>query len=436
MDTVNGAMQRWLEDVRDKGVKLGLERIQRALELAGSPQRSYPSALVGGTNGKGSTVAFASALLCAGGNRVGSTISPHLSSYRERFRVDGVIATDSELDALATWLRAPINACDELAGFTFFELGVLLALCHFQDSRVDAALVEVGMGGEFDASRGSDPQVAALVSVDLDHQQFLGESVEAIARTKARIAPVGGLLVVGEAREDRLTVIREEAQAVDCELVVAGLDYRWRIEGGRFSYRSAQLKLSDVSLGPAGSHQGHNAACALGLVEALCTRTDLSLPSPEQCAHALTNLRIAGRLERFAPPSGGPAFLLDGAHNPAGARALAGWLVSLPRAGRRHWLFASMADKERSQVLAALLPHVDSVVCTAGTSSGRFEPPGRLAEEIRAVAGPELAVTYAETPARALEQLMAQARPEDEILVAGSLYLVGDVRALLGLPLA
>jgi len=241
--------------------------------------------------------------------------------------------------------------------------------------------------------------------------------------------------VVGEAREDRLTVVRQEAEAVDCELVLAGRDYHWRLDEGRFSYRGAQLEVRDVSLGPAGRHQGHNAACALALVEALCARTDLVLPSSQRCAHELTALRIAGRLERFVPASAGPSFLLDGAHNPAAAQALAGWLAAAARPGRRHWLFASMADKDRSGVVAALLPHVDSVVCTAGTSSARFEQPTRLAEEVRAAGGNGLAVSAVATPAQAVEQLIAQARPEDEILVAGSLYLVGDVRALLGLPM-
>jgi len=432
---VSGSLNLWLEAVQSRGVKLGLEKIRRALELAAEPQRSFPSALVAGTNGKGSTVAFAESLLAAAGHRVGSTISPHLHSYRERFRVAGDLASEAQLEVLAQQLRPRIDACDELAEFTFFELGVLLAMCHFRDSAVDVAVVEVGMGGEFDASRACEAEVAALVSVDMDHQRFLGNTIESICRTKARVAPLGGVLVVGEQRQDRLVVIREEAAAADCALVLAGQDFSWKLDAGQFSYRGSSVALDGVRLGLRGQHQGQNAACALALVETLCDRHGLPIPGEQQCTHALTSTRLAGRLEWLPSVSGRPAFLLDGAHNPAGAEVLARTLGAQPRPRRRHWLYASMADKQRSQVLACLLPHVDSVMCTAGTSSPRFEPPALLAKQVEQLAGPSLSVASAETPAQALETLLGEAVAEDEVLVSGSLYLVGDVRRLLGLPL-
>jgi len=432
---VTEALNRWLEAVETRGIKLGLEKIRRALELASQPQRSFPSVLVGGTNGKGSTVAFAESLLSAAGHRVGSTVSPHLHSYRERFRVGGVLAAEAQLEVLARQLRPRIDACPELAGLTFFELGVLLAMCHFRDSSIDVAVVEVGMGGEFDASRACEAGVAALVSVDMDHQQFLGDTIESISRTKARLAPAGGALVVGEQREDRLTVIREEAQAVDCALILAGRDFSWSVDDGLFSYRGPSLSLDGVRLGLQGGHQGQNAACALALVETLTSRRDLSCPSAPQCTRALGATRLAGRLERLPAASGRPAFLLDGAHNPAGAEVLARVLSVRPRPRRRYWLYASMADKQRAEVLASLLPHVDSVMCTVGTSSPRFESPSRLAEQVAQLAGPAVSVATAETSAHALQALLAEATAEDEVLVAGSLYLVGDVRSLLGLPL-
>ena len=428
---VGEALRSWLNQVQRHGIKVGLEQIREALALSGNPEASFPSALVGGTNGKGSTVAFAASILTTSGLKTGSTISPHLVSYRERFRVDGVLATLYELDKLAVALRPAIDDSATLTHFTFFELGVLLALSHFKDKGVDAALIEVGMGGEFDASRGCQPCAAALVSVDLDHQQFLGEGIDEIARTKARIAVPGGSLVVGEQRKDRLMVIREEAAQIGAELFLAGRDFKWSTAGGKFSYVSDQFRMDEISLPLGGRHQGQNAACAVALTEKFCAASGLAMPTEEQVVRGLQTTFFPGRLEMVSLGSGS-SVLLDGAHNPAGARALAQALSSRPRPPRRVWLYGAMADKRRAEILEAVLPHVDEVVCTAGTTSPRFESPERLAEEVRGCPGVHR-VSFSLTPGDAVGEVLDQLAPGDELLVAGSLYLVGDVRALLGL---
>lgn len=421
----------WLSEVQNNGIKLGLERIRAALELAGSPQGAFPSLLVGGTNGKGSTVAFASSLLAAAGNRVGSTTSPHLLEYRERFRIDGLPAAVEAIEAVADRLAPQVRAQEGMEGLTYFELGTLLACGLFAEREVHAAVVEVGMGGEFDASRASDPKVAALVTVDLDHEKYLGDTVQQIARTKARIAPPGGVLVTTEIRPDRLSIIEEEAVAVDCSVRVADRDFEWRMEDGTLDYRSERMRLDAIPLGLAGDHQGQNAACALASVEAFCDRTGLAGPDPWEAGQALRATRLPGRLERVRIP-GGPAFLLDGAHNPAGAAVLAANLDQRRRPRERVWLLASMQDKERGPIFDLLLPHVDRVVCTKGTSSPRFEEPEELAREITA-AGVKAEVVA--TPKEAAALLSRRLGPRDEVLVAGSLYLVGDVRGALGLEL-
>jgi len=419
----------WLEHVQSRGIKVGLSQITKALELTGQPQNSFPSILVGGTNGKGSTVAFASSILSAAGLRVGSTVSPHLRSYRERFKVDGALATSSELNDLARELRPPIDACHELEHFTFFELGVLLALHFFRAQEVDAAVVEVGMGGEFDASRGCGARIGGIVSVDLDHQAFLGDSVAEIARTKARIAEPGGTLVVSETRKDRLATIVQEVDAVGCSLFLAGRDFRWALQEGRFSYVSDRLKLDGVRLPLEGEHQGQNAACAVALVENFCTSTGLSMPDIGSSVRGLEAARIPGRFERVSLESGVVA-VFDGAHNPAGAQALAGALAARPRPLRRIWVFAAMADKQRLQIIRELLPHVDEVICTAGTSSPRFQEPQLLAAEVRGIAAGK-GVSSQLTPSLAVAAALGRLDAGDELLVAGSLYLVGDVRLLI-----
>jgi folylpolyglutamate synthase/dihydrofolate synthase len=425
-------LNAWLEHVQSRGIKVGLGQITKALQLTGEPQKSFASALVGGTNGKGSTVSFAASILRKSGLRVGSTVSPHLLNYRERFRVDGELASSSALNALARRLRPQIEASAELGNFTFFELGVLLALHQFQAEAVEAAVVEVGMGGEFDASRGCEARTAAIVSVDLDHQAFLGGSVAEIARTKARIAEPGGTLVVSESREDRLAPITQEAHAIGCRLFLAGRDFRWTLANGRFSYVSDRLQFDEAVLPLDGAHQGQNAACAVALVENFCISSGLSMPSEDDCVRGIEQTRIPGRFERVSLESGAIA-VLDGAHNPAGARALADTLASRPRPDRRVWIFASMADKQRLQIIEAVLPHVDEIICTAGTSSPRFQEPHRLADEVRRRAGGKT-VSFALTPREALAGAITSLAADDELLVAGSLYLVGDVRGLLGLP--
>ena len=422
----------WLAEVQDKGIKLGLDRIRSALELAGDPQDRFPTLLVGGTNGKGSTVAFAQALLGAAGHRVGSTVSPHLVEYRERFRIDGTPIERAELEALAERLAPLVRGKPGMEELTFFELGALLALSLFAEREVDAAVVEVGMGGEFDATRTSGPRVAAIVSVDLDHERYLGRTIEEIARTKARIAPRGGVLVTTEIRPDRLEIIEAEAAAVGCSVRVAERDFEWRMMDGTLDYRSEDVRLDALPLGLVGDHQGQNAACALASVEALCEQTGLAAPDPWEAGRSLREIRLAGRLERVRVP-GGPAFLLDGAHNPAGAATLAANLEQRSRPRERVWLLASMQEKDRGPVLDLLLPHVDRVVCTKGESSPRFEEPDELVRQLEAAGARAETAPTAREATRALSRRLG---PRDEVLVAGSLYLVGDVRDALGLPIS
>ena len=432
---VPGPLEGWLDDVQLRGVKLGLDNIRTALARVGNPQKRFPSILVGGTNGKGSTVAFATQLLGSAGLRVGSTVSPHLMHYRERFRIDGVIAAESRLDRLTTELRPLIDCSDGVPGITYFELGILLALRYFQDEGVDAAVVEVGLGGEFDASRGCDPAVAALVSVGRDHQHILGSDLPTIARTKARIAPPGGVLVTAVHQSDCLEVIAEEAKAVGCQLWRLGREFEAQRTDSGFSYQGPRLSVRDVPLGPAGDHQAGNAACALAAVEALATVRGTPLPTDQGVTEALASTQVAGRLE-LVPGEPGPQFLLDGAHNPEAAHCLAQELGRRPRPERRVLLLAAMREKVREPMLEALLPHVDQVWCTSGLTSDRFEAPGVLAEAVRARADSPPVVVTADNAREAVQRLRDELDDSAEVVVAGSLYLVGDVRRELGLPAA
>ena len=407
---------------------MGLERVQRALDLVGNPQRGIPSLLVAGTNGKGSTVTFATSLLEAAGHTVGSTTSPHLVDYRERFVIDGKIITPEELEAVGSALHGQLAAVEGLEELTFFELGTLVAASWFAERKVDASIWEVGMGGELDASRASEPCVLALTNVDLDHVAFLGPDLASIAGTKARAVPQGGVLVTTESRPDRMGPIRDAVAAAGARLVAAGEDFHYRVGEG-LSFDAPGLRLDDVPLAMRGDHQAQNAACALAAVSAFCAESGLRGPSPWEAAEALSRSRLAGRLERLRAGPGAPAFVLDGAHNPAGATVLAAALATMRRPPERVWLFACLADKDRAPLIEALLPHVDRVVCARGMTSPRFVDPEVLVAEVTAAGGvAELSGTTEE----AVNHLKNRLSIRDEVLVAGSLYAVGDARRALG----
>ncbi len=424
-----GVFAGWLDSVQRHGIKMGLDRVRAALTALGEPQRAVPSLLVAGTNGKGSTVTFATALLMAAGHRVGSTYSPHLVDYRERFRIDGRLISPQELEAVGARLHGLLAHRPELAELTFFELGTLVAAAWFAEEAVDAAVLEVGMGGEFDASRAADPAVVVLTTVDLDHQAFLGSTVAEIAGTKARAVPPGGVLVCTETRPDRLPAIEAAASAAGATLVLAGRDFSWRFGQG-LTFESPSFRLDDVPLGMPGAHQGGNAAAALAGVLAFCERSGLGAPDPWQAGSALSVARLPGRFDRVRTGPGRPVVVLDGAHNPAGALVLAAALAERRRPPSRTWLFACMGDKERGPLIDALLPHVDRVVCARGTTSDRFADPEELAAEVRERGGK---ATAAGTVGDALRGLLRAGGSRDEILVAGSLYAVGDARRVLGL---
>ncbi|MCO4773325.1 MAG: bifunctional folylpolyglutamate synthase/dihydrofolate synthase [Deltaproteobacteria bacterium] len=418
-------LQAWLQRAQVQGIKLGLDNIRAALAALGDPQQSYPSLLVAGTNGKGSTVSMASAMLLAGGQRVGSTVSPHLTEYRERFLLDGVAVSQEALEEHGRWVATRLDPAPDCQDITFFELGVALALSLFAAEEVDCAVIEVGMGGEFDATRACGPHVLALTNVDMDHVRHLGPTLLDIARTKARAAPEGGVVVVGEKREDRLGPILEEVAAAGATLWLRGRDFSITEGAGGLRYVGPSLTLDGITLGLAGAHQVDNAAVALASVEAFCARAGIALPSDEALREGLLEARVPGRLERLPLGNSGAGVLLDGAHNPAGARALERELAATSRPRRRIWLYAAMNDKDRQPLVSALLPHVDEVWCTAGSSTPRFAEPSQLAQEIRDAGGRAQVVT---APPQGVERAMAALGPGDELLVAGSLYLVGDVR--------
>jgi dihydrofolate synthase/folylpolyglutamate synthase len=397
-------IERYLSTLEPLGMRFGLERVERALAALGHPERAYPILQVGGTNGKGSSCAMAAAALRAAGHRTGLYVSPHLVRFHERIQVDGLPIGEGALEELTAEVR---RACPwhEAGGpedrLTYFEFATLLGFLHFARARVDVAVVEVGLGGRLDATSAATPRVAAVARIGLDHVQLLGDTVEAIAREKAGIFKRGVPAVVHAAQPPgALEALREEAAR----------------RGAPFHVAAAAW---DGPIGLAGPHQRGNAAFA---AEALRRLDAAGVRVPrEAIAEGIVGARWPGRLETL------DGVLLDGAHNPDGARALAEALASLHPGRPVELVFGVLADKDHLGMISALGPVVRRFHLVAPPSP-RARPPAEYREEVERFAP---AVIHDSVEA-ALAAARRAAADGALVCVAGSLYLIGAARPLLG----
>ncbi len=394
----------YLSTLEPLGMRFGLERVERALDALGHPERAAPILQVGGTNGKGSTCAMAAAALRAAGHRTGLYVSPHLVRFNERIQVDGREIEDAALQAETEEVRA---ACPwhERGGpedrLTYFEFATILAFVHFARAKVDVAVVEVGLGGRLDATSAATPRVSAVARIGLDHVQLLGDTVEAIAREKAGIFKPGVPAVVHASQPDgALAALRAEAARRGAPFHVAPAGWAGPI-------------------GLAGAHQRGNAAlasAALGLLDAAGVRV-----SQEAIAHGIATARWPGRLEQVG------GVLLDGAHNPDGAAALAAALPALHPGRPVELVFGVLADKDHQAMIEALAPAVRRFHLVAPPSP-RARPPGELLPLVEPRVPADVHASVEEAIACALRAAADGAL----VCVAGSLYLVGAARPLLG----
>ena len=412
------------------GVHLGLGRVRALLNELGDPQLALRGALVAGTNGKGSVLALAGAALRAAGLRVGETPKPHLVSYRERLVVDGrpVPAPD-----FARLVGEVLVAADRLPARlgepTEFELLTAVIFRWFAEQALDVALVEVGLGGRLDATHAWDGGVAVVTNVDLDHQDRLGSTITAIAREKAAIIERGDIAVTG-ATTEALAVVRRRARRLDVPLTIVAPArlLGWDRDGIDVDLAS----LGPTRVGLRGRHQAANVAVADALLDALET-AGIATASAAARRRGYAGVTWPGRLERLEVA--GREVILDGAHNPAGALALASALEDL-----RPWLVpgpitlltASMADKDVAGVVAALAAspalRLATVLCTSIDVPRALsaEDLARTWRRIVPDAGRVMVVASVDDGLR-----RALASTPGPVVVAGSLYLVGAVRGRL-----
>ena len=412
------------------GIRLGLGRTRALLHALGDPQLEVRGALVGGTNGKGSVLALAGSALRAAGLRVGETPKPHLVTYRERVQVDGRPIDPAEF---ARHVEAVLRVADTVARRhgepTEFELLTAVVFRHFAEARLDVALVEVGLGGRLDATHAWDGGVAAVTNVDLDHMDRLGTTIGAIAREKAAIIERGDRAVTG-ATGEALTIIRRRARRVGAPLTevapapIAASD--------RDGIEVDLPRLGRVRVALRGPHQAANVAVADAILDALAD-SGIATAGPDARRRGYATAVWPGRMELVTRD--GRDVLLDGAHNPAGASALARALDDLRpylSQGPVTLVTASMADKDVDGIIAGLLESralTDATVIATSVPMVRALPAAALTERWAVLgAGRVGRIESVADPGEALD--LALTRPGPTV-VAGSLYLVGAVRARL-----
>jgi dihydrofolate synthase/folylpolyglutamate synthase len=403
----------WQESAHPRTIDLGLERVTRVLGRTGWRGTTQPVITVGGTNGKGSCVAMLEALLRAGGHRVGTFTSPHLLDYRERIRVDGRWVSDASL--VAAFERIADARGDD--SLTFFEYNTLAALLVFETAAPDALVLEVGLGGRLDAVNVVAADVAVVVSVGLDHMDWLGPDIDSIAREKAGIFRPGRPAVCGMPAPPHSLV--EVADACGARLLLMDRDFRCTERGdGTWDFEDARGRLPGLPL-PAlqGAAQVGNAATALAAVRELAARVPLSREAIET---GLREVRLAGRFQRILG-EGGVEWVLDVAHNADAAAVLVRNLARYPSRGRTIAVCGMLADKDVRAVVAALRGCVDRWI--AATTDG---PRGL---EDRALATQAAAVGVTMTLGGAVRDAMRLAAVEaaagDRIVVFGSFHTVG-----------
>lgn len=427
-------LSQWLyriEQLHPKSIDMGLERIGEVAFRLGIGRPARRVITVAGTNGKGSTVAFIEAIGRAAGWSVGAYTSPHLLVYNERIRIDGFDVGD---EAIVAAFEA-IDAARGDTPLTYFEYGTLAALWLFERAGLDLAILEVGLGGRLDATNLVDPDVAVVTTVDVDHEDYLGEGRESIGHEKVGIARAWKPLVLGD--DDPPSSVLRHAYAIGAKTLRIGCDFFVDVAGGngldteepdaarpgRWCWREVGHRIELPFPAMAGHVQLRNAAVAIAALRAL----DKS-PSDRAVVRGIETARIRGRLQRF--DRAGVEVVVDVGHNPQAAHALADWLRATPVAGTTHAVYAALIDKDVAGVVAALAPainhwHLAGLPMQAPRGTGVAVFAERL--EGTAAAGGQRHATVGQALAAAL----ATAVHGDRVLVVGSFHTAAKALALL-----
>jgi dihydrofolate synthase / folylpolyglutamate synthase len=410
------SLEQWLDyqgQVHPQSIVLGLDRLRLVLGRLQWRQPQVPVIMVAGTNGKGSVSAYCAAIMTAAGYRVGTFTSPHLRDYRERIRICDRLASAAELVAVFE----KIEAARADVALTFFEFNTIAALLLFAAADLDAWVLEIGMGGRLDAVNVVEPDVTVVVSIGLDHQEYLGDSLQAIAREKAGIFRAGRTAVIGG--REPAPVLEEVAREVGAPLKRLAIEYNFVRDGSGWRYRGNRWDLPQLPA-PAllGDIQFANAATALATLEELDSRLVIGAAA---IAQGLEAVQLAARFQLIVPLKPGATWILDVAHNAAAARVLARNLAAAPHLGRTFAVCGILADKDAQAIAAALSQSIDAWWC-ASIDGARGQSGSALAAEVKNQVTTEVQV--ADSVADACAAAATAAKLEDRIVVFGSFHTV------------
>ena len=418
-----------------------LDRVKLALDILGDPQNFYPSIHITGTNGKTSTSRMIDSLLTAFGMKTGRFTSPHLLDVRERISLEGQPITREGFVRAWDDIAPYVGMVDERSAqeggprLSFFEVFTIMAYAAFADYPVDAAVVEVGMGGRWDATNVIDSGVAVITPIALDHTKWLGSTIEEIAREKAGIIKPGQVVVIMAQEEDVLDILLEQARSVDAIARVEGRDFevvdrQMGVGGQMVTIRTPSAVYEDVFVPLFGEYQAHNAAAALVAVEAFMGGRGLDGRIVEQ---GLMNASSPGRMQVVRHS---PTIIVDAAHNPAGAATLREAVESSFSFARIAGVYSAMGDKDVEGVLSEVEPFIDHLVVTQmpGDRAANLERLAQIAGEVFGPDRVDVRESLADAVDRAAEIAEAGAEPADRsgILVFGSVMLAGEMLALAG----
>ena len=413
----------YLYGLERHGIVFGLANIQNILESLGNPHEKVKNIHIGGTNGKGSTAAMIQSILSRSGYRVGLYTSPHLISFTERIRINDREITEEGVVRLTEQIRGAIRKSRIPETFTFFDFTTAMAMLYFFETGVDLAILEVGLGGRLDSTNVVDPLLAIITNISLDHQDYLGDTLEEVAREKAGIIKEGRGVVTAVTQPRVLDLLRRISCEKKAPLFRVGRDFRGRRAGPRrFHYHGRKLDLPNLELNLAGRHQLTNATTALGAIEML--RENGYRVGDDAINGGLRGVRWSGRLEVVMES---PTVLLDGAHNPGAAKRLKEAILEEFTYERLLLILGIMNDKDYRRIISILAPVADmTVLCKPRCE--RAALPQVLLNEVTRI---EKRGKIVEDVGEAVQHFLSMATERDLICITGSFYTIGEAKAYL-----
>ncbi len=428
----------WLYNLHLFGIKFGLKKIEKLLEYIGNPQDKLHIIHVGGTNGKGSVCAMIGSVLENAGYNVGVNTSPHLSEFTERITINGKQITKADVVKYAKLLREvreKVNSQTHLGYATYFEVVTAMALKYFYDSNLDFVVLEVGLGGTFDATNVVKPVLTVITDVSLDHTEHLGNTMTSVAENKAGIIKPGCPVVTSNTETEVLKVITDTCEAQNSPCYQLGKDFNYKInsstvDGLDLDYKGIDHDYQNLKIPLLGEHQGRNGSLALSALEILQSRTSAKL-SEQVIRTGLSKTLWPGRLEIIQKS---PWVIVDGAHNPAGAKTLAG-AFKLFDYDKLLLVFGCSEEKDIKNLIKNLAPKANRIILTR-SDNRRAAKPELILEQLQAMdiksrEAHDLEIEITTPVSAAVKNALAKANKNDLVCICGSLFVVGEAREAL-----